>query len=60
MSYVVQRVEDQKNSFVINETDTGTQIKLKHPEKNVNIIARKLNLGSGFEGWTPIFFAELL
>jgi hypothetical protein len=55
MSYVVKEVDGK---IGIVETLTGTFIDMKkRPEKEVRVIARKLNLGSGFNGWTPDFFA---
>ena len=42
---------------VITEKDTGLNIVLIKDDKDPYAIVRKLNLGSGFNGWTPIFFA---
>lgn len=55
MSYTVKNIEQ---SFHILEKETDTVIQLPHDEKSVREICRKLNLGSGFSGWTPSFFAE--
>jgi hypothetical protein len=55
MSYVVKEVDGVRG---IVETSTGTFIHMKkRSEKEVLDIARKLNLGSGFNDWTPLFFA---
>lgn len=53
MSYVVD-----KNCMVIKERETGVQIKLDVPLKDLYTVCRKLNLGSGFKGFTPLFMAE--
>ena len=55
MSYVVKKIED---AFHILEKESETYIELKGEEKKVREICRKLNLGSGFSGWTPSFFAK--
>jgi hypothetical protein len=55
MSYVVKEVQGTKG---ILETKTETFIVYnKKTDKEIQSIARKLNLGSGFNGWTPQFFA---
>jgi len=57
VSYVVKELEGTRG---IVETDTDTFIHMKKKsEKEVLDIARKLNLGSGFNGWTPQFFAGI-
>ena len=60
MSYVVEKDKDEKGNIVIRETDSGTKIKIKESVRKANDIARKLNLGSGFNGWTPSFVAEIV
>lgn len=57
MSYVVKEV-DGVRGIVETSTDTFIHMK-KRSEKEVLDIARKLNLGSGFNGWTPEFFAGI-
>lgn len=55
MSYVVKAVCGEKGIF---ETTTKTFIVYnKKTDKEIQSVARKLNLGSGFNGWTPQFFA---
>lgn len=55
MSYVVKEVQGKKG---ILETTTETFIVYdKRTDKEIQTVARKLNLGSGFNGWTPQFFA---
>jgi hypothetical protein len=55
MSYVVKAVCGEKG---ILETTTETFIVCsKRTDKEIQSVARKLNLGSGFNGWTPQFFA---
>ena len=57
MSYVVKEFNGARG---IVETNTDTFIYMKkRSEKEVLDITRKLNLGSGFNGWTPEFFAGI-
>lgn len=58
MSYVTVKSSD--NEYDLLEKDTNITIKLEKPENDARDICRKLNLGSGFEGFTPPFFAEKL
>jgi hypothetical protein len=53
MSYSVKKQED---GYDILEKDTGTLIHLSCDETKARDICRKMNLGSGFNGWTPTFF----
>jgi hypothetical protein len=55
MSY---RVLETGQGYDIVEKETDVVIELKRAEKDAKDICRKLNLGSGFCGWTPTFFAE--
>lgn len=55
MSYAVK---ETSGTFDIIEKDTGVKIALKTDETIAKNICRKLNLGSGFNGWTPTFFAN--
>jgi len=55
MSYSVKK---NKNQYDILEKNTGTLIQIGYSEKNARNTCRKLNLGSGFEGWTPPFFSK--
>lgn len=48
----------KENSFDILEKDSNLTIVLDAEEKRAKQLCRKLNLGSGFGGWTPLFFAE--
>lgn len=57
MSYRVLKTE---TGYGIMEKESDTLIELKKPENEVRDLCRKLNLGTGFNGWTPIFFAEKL
>jgi hypothetical protein len=54
MSY---RVIETEKGLAISEKESNTLIELKKSEKDIRDICRKLNLGSGFNGWTPQFFA---
>jgi pyruvate kinase len=57
MSYSV--VTNQKGLFDIYEKESDVTIQLDmKTEKDARDICRKLNLGSGFNGWTPSFVAE--
>ena len=55
MSYIMKKGETGYNIF---EKETETLIEIERTEKEVNDLCRKLNLGSGFNGWTPTFFAS--
>lgn len=55
MSYAVR---ENKGKFNILEKDSGVIIELDVEEKSARDICRKLNLGSGFNGWTPLFVAS--
>lgn len=53
MSYKV--TANVKGTFDILESDTSTTIELGFPESRARDLCRKVNLGSGFNGWTPQF-----
>ena len=55
MSYAVK---ETLGTFDIIEKNTNVQIVLNTDEKIARDICRKLNLGGGFSGWTPSFFAN--
>jgi hypothetical protein len=56
MSY---SVIENGGTYDILEKDTGIIIELKETNKtHIRSICRKLNLGSGFNGWTPGFFGK--
>jgi hypothetical protein len=55
MSYTVKEMNGKYN---ILEKTSETVIELETSEKNARDLCRKLNLGSGFNGWTPAFVAE--
>jgi hypothetical protein len=54
MSY---RVVESNTGYDVIEKETEVVIKLSVEEKVAKDVCRKLNLGSGFSGWTPMFFA---
>lgn len=54
MSYSVKKGEVGYN---ILEKDTDVLIELERSEKETRDLCRKMNLGSGFNGWTPMFFS---
>jgi hypothetical protein len=53
MSYSVKQ---GKTGYNIIEKDTDLTIELERSEKEARDLCRKMNLGSGFNGWTPTFF----
>ena len=55
MSYVVKT--ENKKPFIL-EKDTGLHIYFCGTRREINALVRKLNLGSGFQGYTPTFFAR--
>lgn len=55
MSYRVLKTE---TGYDIVEKESEVTIQLNKSEKEARDICRKLNLGSGFNGWTPPFFAQ--
>jgi len=55
MSY---RILETEKGYDIVEKETGVVIELSRTEKDARNICRKLNLGSGFCGWTPMFLAK--
>lgn len=55
MSYKV--TANERGTFDIIEVDTDTTIELRATETKARALCRKLNLGSGFTGWTPAFVA---
>lgn len=54
MSYSVKQGESGYN---IVEKDTDVVIVLERSESEARALCRKMNLGSGFNGWTPPFFS---
>jgi hypothetical protein len=57
MSYTV--IRNEKQHFDIVEKVTQTTIKLSANETSAENICKNLNLGAGFRGFTPHFFADL-
>jgi hypothetical protein len=55
MSY---RVLETETGYAIMEKESDVRIELNKSEKEIRDLCRKLNLGSGFNGWTPPFFAS--
>jgi hypothetical protein len=51
-------VKKNKNIFTVIEKETGLFLKSSAQEKEIRELCRKLNLGMGFNGLTPAFFAE--
>lgn len=56
MSYKIKQICNTK--FDILEKETDTLIELKISEQKAKDLCRKMNLGSGFNGFTPLFFAN--
>jgi hypothetical protein len=55
MSYMIK---ENNGLFDIYEKNTEILIKENLDKKSARDLCRKLNLGSGFNGWTPMFFLE--
>ena len=55
MTYKVLKKQDE---YSIIEKDTNLVIEIFKEEKEARTLCRSLNLGSGFGGYTPIFFAK--
>jgi tRNA U55 pseudouridine synthase TruB len=59
MSYSV--VKNRCKSYDLLEKNTSTIIEMSvEDETLIRSMCRKLNLGSGFNGWTPTFIAKKL
>lgn len=58
MSYSV--VKNEQGTYDLLEKESDTMIELHKDEEEIRSICRKLNLGSGFNGWTPNFVAARL
>ena len=54
MGYKVHQNDD--GSYDVLEKDTGSVVYLRTVESRARELCRKMNLGSGFNGWTPDFF----
>jgi hypothetical protein len=54
MSYAVTSKEGK---YDLLEKSSDVLIELNYEEKKAKDMCRKLNLGAGFNGWTPPFFA---
>jgi hypothetical protein len=54
MSY---KVVNKGANYNVYEKDSDVTIELETTESNARTLCRKMNLGSGFNGWTPLFFA---
>ena len=48
--------EVNKNKSVIVEKDTEHEIVYSENKDTLKSLCRHLNLGGGFDGWTPAFF----
>jgi len=55
MTYRVQQIGD---SYSIIEKDTELDIFQVCKEREARELCRSLNLGSGFNGYTPFFFTQ--
>ena len=52
------RVNQNNNVYDIIEKDTDLVVFAHDREKNARELCRSLNLGSGFNGYTPQFFTQ--
>jgi hypothetical protein len=57
VSYVVRKTE-VKDQYMIWDKDQDLPIQLTLDKQKANDMARKLNLGSGFEGNIPTFVMQ--
>jgi hypothetical protein len=58
---VSYKIVENGGLYDILEKDSSTIIELSIENKeSAKGICRKLNLGSGFSGWTPLFIAKKL
>lgn len=56
MSYSVIKSDGFYNLY---EKESSIVIQIQEPdESKIRSVCRKLNLGSGFNGWTPAFIAK--
>jgi hypothetical protein len=55
MSYIVEK---GSKGFNVREKSTDVLIEIEREEGEARTMCRKMNLGSGFNGWTPQFFAS--
>lgn len=55
MTYRVQQNEKEYN---IIEKDTNLIVYTEQKENSARELCRSLNLGSGFNGYTPLFFTQ--
>lgn len=58
MSYQIEENANVKGGYDIVEKDSKVVIEMLKSKKHLRPICRKLNLGGGFNGWTPLFFAK--
>jgi hypothetical protein len=59
MAYAYKMIEDN-NTFGIYEIATEQVIKTFRDKTEARAFLRHLNLGGGFNGWTPTFFMRPL
>lgn len=55
MSY---KVVGKDGKFCISEEGTDKIVDCYKKERQARAVCRNLNLGSGFQGWTPDFFCD--
>jgi len=56
MSYMVKK--NEIGTFDLFDKGSEEMIELHLDEHTARTLCRKMNLGSGFGGWTPSFFAK--
>jgi hypothetical protein len=57
MSYIVEK---GSKGFNVREKSTDVLIEIEREEGEARTLCRKMNLGSGFNGWTPTFFTTMM
>ena len=52
------RVEKNRKRYAVIEKDTHLLVYHTRTERGAREMCRSLNLGAGFDGYTPAFFAQ--
>lgn len=59
-SEVNYKVVKENSSYNIVETQTDQVVKTFNNQEDAKKLMKQLNLGGGFDGWTPTFFTKNL
>ena len=52
------RMKEVNDKFVIEEHETGLEVQRYKEQKSARETLRNLNMGGGFDGFTPTFFTR--